>query len=69
MKYNDRVRLCKAPIEVLFLLVNFMEKTKKNKIKDYERTKGKKWVNIPVLYKDRTTGSGVTFGGKYVDVD
>ena len=44
-----------------------MEKTKKNKLKDYKRTKGKVWERIPVTYDKRTTSSGVTFQGKYVD--
>lgn len=44
-----------------------MKKTKNNKLKDYKRTKGKKWIDAPIRYKNRTCGSGVTFGGYYVD--
>lgn len=51
---------------VLFLLENSMEKSEKNKLKDYKRTKGKVWVRTPVTFDKRTTGSGVTFQGKYV---
>lgn len=39
----------------------------KNKMKDYKRKKGKKWVDTHVFYKDRKCGSGVTFTGKYVN--
>ena len=52
---------------MLFLLENDMEKSDKNKLKDYKRTKGKIWVSIPSTYDKRMTGSGVTFQGKYVD--
>lgn len=45
-----------------------MEKTKKNKLKDYKRVEGKKWVDVPVRFKDRATGSGVRFAGKYINV-
>lgn len=51
---------------VLFLLENSMEKSEKNKLKDYKQTKGKVWVITPVAFDKRTTGSGVTFQGKYV---
>ena len=51
---------------MLFLLENNMEKSEKNKLKDYKRTKGKVWVRTPVTFDKRTTGSGVTFQGKYV---
>ena len=40
-----------------------MDKTK-NK---YEEHKKKKWIDIPVTFKKRTCGTGVTFGGKYVE--
>lgn len=43
-----------------------MEKSEKNKLKDYKRTEGKVWVRTPVTFDKRTTGSGVTFRGKYV---
>ena len=49
-----------------FLLEKDMEKSDKNKLKDYKRTKGKVWVRTPVTFDKRTTGSGVTFQGKYV---
>ena len=45
---------------------NDMEKSEKNKLKDYKRTKGKVWVRTPVTFDKRATGSGVTFQGKYV---
>ena len=51
---------------VPFLLENSMEKSEKNKLKDYKRTKGKVWVRTPVTFDKRTTGSGVTFQGRYV---
>ena len=50
----------------LFLLEKDMEKSKENKLKDYKRTKGKVWVRTPVTFDKRTTGSGVTFQGKYI---
>ena len=43
-----------------------MEKSEKNKLKDYKRTKGKKWECVPVPFEKRTTGSGLTFQGRYV---
>lgn len=51
---------------MLFLLENDMEKSEKNKLKDYKRVKGKTWVRTPMTFDKRTTGSGVTFQGKYV---
>ena len=51
---------------MLFLLENSMEKTEKNKLKDYKRTKCKKWEYVPVPFEKRTTGSGLTFQGRYV---
>ena len=44
-----------------------MEKSKKNRLKDYQETKGKKWVYLPTPYTKRKSGSGITFDGKYVD--
>ena len=44
-----------------------MEKTNKQKLKDYMRKKGKIWVDEPQTFKKRTSGSGVQFGGSYVD--
>ena len=44
-----------------------MEKTKKNKKKDKERHAGMIWVDKRTRAKDRMTGSGVTFSGKYVE--
>lgn len=44
-----------------------MEKSKKNKLKDYKRVKGKKWIDEPTMYKDRKSGSGLTYGGRYID--
>ena len=55
-----------AEKSVPFLLENGMEKSDKNKLKDYKRTKGKVWTEIPVTFDKRTTGSGVTFQGRYV---
>ena len=43
-----------------------MEKSEKNKLKDYKRTKGKKWVDSHVHYSDRKSGSGVRFEGFFV---
>lgn len=43
-----------------------MKKSKKNELKDYKRTKGKTWEDVPATFAERTTGSGVTFWGKYV---
>ena len=51
---------------VLFLLENDMEKSEKNKAKDRDRTEGNEWVHIPATFSRRTTGSDVTFTGKYV---
>lgn len=44
-----------------------MKKTQKSKQKDRNRTKGKIWVDEPVSFESRNTGSGVTFGGRYID--
>lgn len=44
-----------------------MEKTEKNKAKDWARAVGKVWVRIPQTFKQRTTGSGIVFGGMYID--
>ena len=44
-----------------------MEKSKKNRLKDYQETKGKKWVYLPTPYTMRKSGSGITFDGKDVD--
>lgn len=44
-----------------------MKKSLKNRHKDAERTKGKVWIDEPVTAKDRKCGSGVTFGGRYVN--
>lgn len=43
-----------------------MEKSEKNKLKDYKRLKGKTWERIPSTLDRRTTGSGVEFEGRYV---
>ena len=43
-----------------------MEKTKKNKVKDIARRAGKIWIDKSTSYSERTTGSGITFGGKYI---
>ena len=43
-----------------------MEKSDKNKLKDYKRLKGKIWEQIPSTLYRRTTGSGVKFEGRYV---
>ena len=51
---------------MLFLLENDMEKSEKNKLKDFKRTKGKMWMDVPSTLKRRTTGSGVKFIGKYI---
>lgn len=45
---------------------DYMEKSEKNKLKDFKRTKGKTWIEIPSTFKRRTTGSGVKFIGKYI---
>lgn len=44
-----------------------MEKTKKNKDKDKLRTDKKIWIDKKTKPIDRTTGSGVTFTGEYID--
>ena len=44
-----------------------MKKTMENKLKEYKKKKGKIWVDIHTPYRERTTGSGLTFRGKYVD--
>ena len=43
-----------------------VEKTRENRLKDYRRITGKKWVDIPTKFEKRVSGSGVQFGGKYV---
>lgn len=52
-----------------FLLENDMEKSEKNKAKDRARTAGRQWIDGHVMYKDRALGSGVTFTGKYIEVE
>ena len=44
-----------------------MEKTNKQKLKDYMSKKGKIWVDKPQTLKKRTCSGGVRFGGSYVD--
>lgn len=46
-----------------------MEKTLENRIKDFERTKNKIWIDEPTRAENRRCGSGVTFGGRYVEVE
>lgn len=46
-----------------------MEKSENSKRKDALRKlrrRGKVFVRVPATFDKRTTGSGVTFGGKYV---
>ena len=46
-----------------------MQKTESSKRKDALRElrrHGKVFVRVPATFDKRTTGSGVTFGGKYV---
>lgn len=50
-----------------FFVENCMEKSEKNKAKDRARTAGKIWKHTPATFNNRTTASGVTFWGKYVD--
>lgn len=50
---------------MLFFLVEIMEKTERSKEKDRLRTEGKIWVDEHTPYEKRTTGSGMTFSGKY----
>lgn len=45
---------------------NYMEKSEKNKLKDYKRLKGKTWKRIPSTLDRRRTGSGIEFEGRYV---
>ena len=44
-----------------------MEKTNKQKLKDYMRNKGKIWVDEPQTLNKRACGHGVKFGGSYVE--
>lgn len=67
MFYTYIVKLYKAPVMGAFFMGNNMEKTSKNKLKDYRRTKGKKWVDTHTEFSKRTSGSGLKFGGKYVE--
>ena len=48
-----------------FLFGEIMEKTERSKEKDRLRTEGKIWVDEHTPYEKRTTGSGMTFSGKY----
>ena len=54
---------------MLFLLENYMEKTEKNKNRDRMRLRGKTWIDQHVPYKDRKSGSGLRFGGRYVEMN
>lgn len=47
------------------MLGEYMEKTEKNKKKDNKRNIGKIWVDRHTPFEERTTGSGLTFSGKY----
>ncbi len=42
-----------------------MKKTEKNKEKDRKKHIGKIWVDEHTPFEKRTTGSGLTFSGKY----
>lgn len=44
-----------------------MEKSEKSRNKDTQKSKGKIWKDVKVPYAQRKTGSGVTFGGSYVN--
>lgn len=46
-----------------------MEKSLKNRAKDFERTKDKVWIPEPQTGKNRKCASGVTFGGRYEEVN
>ena len=59
--------LGKIPGAFIFAENYGMEKTKKNKKKDKARHGGLVWVDKRTKPNERTTGSGVTFTGKYVD--
>ena len=48
---------------------NWMEKTEKNKNRDRMRLRGKTWIDQHVPYKDRKSGSGLRFGGRYVEMN
>lgn len=67
MLYSGTVNNKHSGFRVLFLLENNMEKSEKNKAKDRERTAGYVWEDMPVKKEERTTGSGVTFSGRYVE--
>lgn len=43
-----------------------MNKTLKNKEKDRLRKRNWQWVDLHTKIEDRTTGSGMQFGGKYI---
>lgn len=44
-----------------------MKKTEKNQKKDRDRNIGRIWIDEYTPYEKRTTGSGLTFGGRYVN--
>lgn len=44
-----------------------MEKMKKNKEKDRLRTCGKVWIDEHTPFEKRTCGSGLMFGGRYMN--
>ena len=45
-----------------------MGKSEKSKEKDHRKSKETIWVDDPVRYENRRSGSGVKFGGHYEDV-
>lgn len=52
---------------MLFFLGEIMEKTEKNQKKDRSKNIGKIWIDEHTPYEKRTTGSGLSFGGRYVN--
>ena len=54
-------------IRVLFFLGEIMKKAEKNQMKDRNKNIGKIWIDEHTPYEKRTTGSGLMFGGRYVN--
>lgn len=52
---------------MLFFLGKIMEKEEKNQKKDKNKNIGKIWIDEHTPYEKRTTGSGLTFRGKYAN--
>lgn len=52
---------------MLFFFGEIMEKAEKNQRKNRRKNVGKIWVDEHITYEKRNSGSGLMFGGRYVN--